>query len=122
MFLILFVLHDNDNLDRILLAWEETGVKGITIIPSTGLGRIRTSALREDLPLIPRLEDLLCHTENLNRTIFTIVEDEEIIDKIVSVTEQIVGDLYEPDTGILAVLPLTRVYGIKQRQHLNPKN
>ena len=37
MFMILFVLHDPEKLDDILTAWEEAGVSGVTILPSTGL-------------------------------------------------------------------------------------
>ena len=37
MFFILFVLHDTDALNDVLTAWEECGVSGVTILPSTGL-------------------------------------------------------------------------------------
>ena len=50
MFFILFVLHDTDALNDVLTAWEECGVSGVTILPSTGLARFRhKGGLREDL-------------------------------------------------------------------------
>jgi len=40
MYFILFVLHDLSNMKDLLHAWEEAGVKGATVLFSTGLGRI----------------------------------------------------------------------------------
>lgn len=115
MYMVLFVLHDTQRLQEILTSWDEVGVSGITILPSTGLGRLRENfALRDDLPLIPRIENLLAHEEKLNRTIFTIVENDEMVNKIVETTEKIIGNLNKPNTGILAVLPVAKVFGLKR--------
>ncbi len=75
MYMILFVLNNPDLLDNLLYAWEEAGVGGITVLPSTGLGRIRQKeGLRDDLPLIPSLTDFYHRHSDLNHTLFTIVE------------------------------------------------
>ena len=114
MYMILFVLHDTNSLEAVMDSWEEAGVAGITILPSTGLGRIRQhTALRDDLPLIPRLEDLLCHEEQLNRTLFTIVPDDATVLRVKEATEQVIGDLSNPNTGIMAVIPLAQVFGLQ---------
>ncbi len=113
-YMILFVLHDHEHFEDVLDAWENAGAPGITVLTSTGLGRMRNSALREDLPLIPRLENLLQHQEIHSHTIFTVVDDEAIIDHILDATQTVVGDLNEPNTGILVVLPVARAYGIKR--------
>lgn len=116
MFMIIFILHDPEHLDSILSVWDEVGVKGITILPSTGLGRLRNhSILREDMPLIPCLEDMFNHVENLNRTLITIVQDEAILEQVVAATQAVIGDLNEPNTGILSVIPLYRVYGLDRK-------
>lgn len=116
MYMILFVLHDPDNLDAVLNAWDEAGVSGITIMPSTGLARFRAKgAWRDDLPLIPSLEDFHEHTEKLNRTLMTIVKGTEMVDKVVSATERVIGDLDLPNTGIMVVLPVASAYGLNRR-------
>ena len=99
------------------MAWEESGVGGITIFPSTGLGRIRQEGpLRDDLPLMPVLRDFFRHQEELvSRTFFSVVEDEAMVDRVLAATESVVGDLEQPDTGILVVIPLARAYGLKKR-------
>lgn len=116
MHLILYVLHDPDKLTELLDSWDSAGVSGITVLPSTGIGRlIGQDMLREDLPLIPSLEDILQAPEKSNRTLFTLVEGEEMIDRVVKATQAVVGDLDEPNTGILAVIPVARTYGLHRK-------
>jgi nitrogen regulatory protein P-II 1 len=115
MYLILLVLNNPDQLENLLIAWEEKGVQGATVLFSTGLGRIRQLAgWRDDMPLIPSLSDFYEAPENMNRTIFTTVKDEAEVDTIVAVTKTVVGDLDESETGLLLVLPLARAYGVNK--------
>ena len=117
MYLILFVLNDPDKLEDLLITWEENGIQGATVLFSTGLGRIRElDAWRDDMPLIPSLRDFYEIPENLNRTIFTIVQDEVQVDAIVAATKNIVGELDEQETGLLLVLPILRVYGANKKK------
>jgi nitrogen regulatory protein P-II 1 len=120
MYMIYFVLHDPNRLKDILEAWEKTGVNGITILLSTGLKRLKASdVLREDLPMIPSLEDLIQQEERTNRTLFTIVKDDEMVEKVVQATQSITGDLNNPNTGILAVLPVVKAYGLDRKTLFN---
>lgn len=115
MIFILFVLHDTAQIDPVLEAWENAGVSGITILPSTGLRRRKKSAsLREDFPLIPSLQDMLSYDESLNRTLFTVVKDQEIADRVLAATQEVVGDLNLPNTGILVMLPVLQAYGLNR--------
>jgi nitrogen regulatory protein P-II 1 len=114
MSMILFVLHDPAKLDELLSAWEQAGVSGATVLYSTGLGRIRQNpSLSEDFPLMPSLEDFLPKVAGLSRTVFTLVDDETIVERVISATERVVGDLSQPDRGLLAVLPVTRLRGLR---------
>jgi len=113
MFMLMYVLHDEERLPEVLSAWEEAGVSGITIFPSTGMGRLmQHAALREDMPLIPSLSDLMeNHEEILNRTLFSLVDSQELIDRVVAATERLVGPLENDNNGIIAVLPVLQIYG-----------
>jgi nitrogen regulatory protein PII len=114
--MVWFVLHDAGLLPDVLSAWKDSGVQGITILPSTGLRRLEESnALRDDIPLIPSLEDLLGDEETLNRTLFSIVDNDEMVTKVVKAAEAIVGDLDKPNTGILCVFPISKVYGLNRK-------
>jgi len=117
MYLILFILNDPDKLEELLIAWEENGVESATVLFSTGMGRIRQlKGWRDDMPLIPSLNDFYEKPENLNRTIFTTVNDEAGIEKVLSATKKVVGDLDEMETGLLLVMPVNRAYGMDKRK------
>lgn len=116
MYMVMFVLHDPSLLKDVLEVWDAAGVSGVTIFPSTGLRRLQTQdVLREDIPLIPSLEDLIQQEERLNRTLFTIVQDDEMVEKVVQATQSITGDLNNPNTGILTVLPVIKAYGLDRK-------
>jgi nitrogen regulatory protein PII len=115
-YMVLMVINDLDDCAPILDAWEDLGVGGVTILESTGLGRARKAGLMENLPIMPSLADFMRHPEQRHRTIFTVVDSEEFVDRIIAATEALVGDLERPDKGILFVLPVLKAKGIQGGQ------
>jgi nitrogen regulatory protein PII len=111
--LVVFVLDNLEQCPAILDAWEEAGAPGITILESTGLGRLR-HILRDDLPLMPSLRDLLASRELHHRTLFTVIEDEATVERVIAATERVIGDLTCHHTGFLFVVPVTRVLGLRK--------
>jgi nitrogen regulatory protein PII len=116
MNLVVFVLDCSEQCPDLLNAWEEAGAVGITILESTGLRRVQ-AALREDLPLMPSLRDLLAGQETHHRTLFTVVPDDATVDRIVAATERVVGDLSRPNSGFLFVVPVSRALGLHKQQN-----
>jgi nitrogen regulatory protein P-II 1 len=115
-YLVIAVVDEIEQCAPLMEAWESAGVTGITILESTGLGRIRKGAnLRDDLPLIPSLRNLLQTREEHHRTLFTVVRDESMIDRIFEATESVLGDLREPNKGIIIALPVARTLGLPKR-------
>ena len=47
-FQIVFVLDNADQCRDILDAWEKAGIRGVTILESSGLGRVRRAGIRDD--------------------------------------------------------------------------
>ena len=112
-FMVMLILDDLDHAPDVFKAWEDAGVVGMTIIESTGLGRMKKHfGLRGDLPLLPSLSALLGTREERHRTIFTVVDNEELIDKLIDVTQEVCGDLNQPNKGVIFVLPVLRAIGI----------
>jgi len=111
-YLVVLIVNDPDDCPDILSAWEEAGVLGVTILESTGLGRIRRAGLRDDVSIMPSLRDLFSRSEIHNRTLLTVVEDREIVDRLVAIAQEIIGDLDEPHTGFLFVVPVIEAYGL----------
>lgn len=110
--MVILVLDNPDQCSGILDAWEDAGVSGVTILESTGLGRLREAGFRDDLPLMPSLMNLLRTREEHHRTLFTVVESEEKVDQLIEATLTVVGPLDEPNKGVLFVLPVSRVIGL----------
>ena len=111
-YLVLLVVDDLNMCSSVLDAWHTANVPGITILESTGMGRLQKGGFRDDLPMMPSLSDLLRSQEHRHRTIFSVVEGEETVDRLIAITEEILGDLNDPDTGMLVALPVARAAGI----------
>ncbi len=109
--MVFLVVDDVEQCPAILDAWEEAGVLGVTILASTGLGRVRKAGLRDDLPLLPNIRDLFESEEVQHRTLFSVVEEQAMVDKMVGAVERIIGDLDDPHTGFLFVIPVSQVFG-----------
>ena len=109
--LLVLVLDNAELLHDVLNAWEEAGVPGATVLESTGLRRVTAMFGRDDMPLVPSLRDLQAHEQDAHRTIFSVLDDDAIVDKAIAATESVVGDLSQPHSGILFVMPVTRVVG-----------
>jgi hypothetical protein len=114
MYLILFVLDNPDKLQDLLDAWEDAGTGGATVLVSTGPQRIRNIGFRNDIPLLPGLDDFYKRIEEFHRTLFTVVKDDKTLEKVVAATQSVVGDLNQPNTGILVVMPAAQVYGLER--------
>lgn len=110
--MVMLVLGDTERYHDIVDAWEATGVKGITMMASTGLGRTRRAGAREGMPLMPSLTDFLRAPEEHHHTLFTVVESDEMVEQLVEVTKRILQDMARPDSGVLFVLPVTRAIGL----------
>lgn len=113
-YLVLLVLNDPDLSDAVLNAWETAGVRGVTILESSGIGRYRQASLRDDLPLMPSLRDLLRGRETHHRTFFSIVEGDAQVEQLARVTQAVTGDFSQPNTGVLFAMPLSHVYGLNK--------
>lgn len=111
-YMVMLVLHKVDVCTDILDAWDAEGVGGITILESSGLGSARRMNLTHDIPLIPSLADFLRLPEHRHRTLFTVVQNESWVDRLIEITENILGDMEDPNSGVIFVLPVVRAHGL----------
>ncbi len=117
--LLVCVLNNLEQCPDILDAWEAAGALGVTILESTGLGRVR-SAVQDDMPLLPSLSDFFISQELHHRTLFTVIKDEATLERIIAATERVIGDFTRQHTGILFVVPVSRVLGLEKRDPEEP--
>jgi len=114
-YLVVLVLDDPDRCRDVLDAWEAAGAPGVTILDSSGLGRVRRAGIRDDLPLMPSLSDLFRRQEDHHRTLFSVVKDQSQAEAIVQATQAVVGELDRGHTGLLFVVPVGQVYGLHKK-------
>lgn len=110
--MLVLVLDDPDKFSAIIEAWETIGIPGVTMLDSVGSRQLRKNARRDDLPLIPSVRTVVAGTEEHNRTLFTVLEDDAMLERAIEAAHEIVGDFMEPQTGILFVVPVARTWGV----------
>ncbi len=115
-YLVVLVLDDPDRCIDVLDAWEAAGAPGVTILDSSGLGRVRRAGMRDDLPLMPSLSDLFRREENRHLTLFSVVKDQSQVEAIAEATQSVVGELDRGHTGLLFVVPVGQVYGLHKKE------
>lgn len=103
------VFEDVGKLDALLEALCAIGVGGATIVESTGLHRRR--AKKVHVPLRFNFEQLGPLLERSNCTLFTLV-DESLVEQCTAAVEKVLGDLDQPNTGVLAAWPAPFVRGL----------
>jgi nitrogen regulatory protein PII len=115
-YLVVLVLDDPERCRDILDAWEVSGAPGVTILDSSGLGRVRRAGIRDDVPLMPSLSDLFRRQEARHRTLFSVVKNQSQVDAIAQATQAIIGELDRGHTGLLFVVPVSQVFGLHKRR------
>jgi hypothetical protein len=65
---------------------------------------------------MPSLSDLFRRQEARHRTLFSVVKDQSQVDAIAEATLAVVGELDRGHTGLLFVVPLSQVYGLRKRR------
>jgi hypothetical protein len=111
MHMVMFVLDDPDLLDKVLDAWDAIHVSGVTIIESTGINR-RVKARQVGAPFMAGINRMMSSVMEGHYTLFTIVKGEEMVEACIIAAEAVVGDLDQPNSGVLAAWPLTNVKGV----------
>ena len=111
MKLLVLVLNDIDLLDDLLQNFINFGIKGATIIDSTGMARFLASHNSEDIPIFGSLKLMLSGRNTFNKTIFVALKDEQV-DTCIKCIKEIIGDLNTPDSGILFTMPIDYIEGL----------
>lgn len=111
---LFLVLNETDFLEDILEAFIEIGVKGATIVDSQGMGRALVTHSDQHIPMFGYLRNLMDDAHPYNKTIFTVLDSQELVDKVVKTVNDVVGDIDRPGVGFIFTMPVGSVYGIGQ--------
>lgn len=115
MYAVMYVSKNVEQAGKIVEIWVKAGIDGITILESAGMHRNSKRGIRDDVGLVFSLTTMLQSQEIHHRTIFSVVKDEETVERIIKATTDYVGDWSRLDVGILFVWPLTHVLGLEKK-------
>ncbi len=110
-YIVVLVLADLDLEEDVKQAWLDAGASWPISLDATGpaLGQ---GYMRDDIPLFPSLSSLRDLDETDLKFIFTIVREKDTIQKIIAVTEKVIGELNSTRNGVIFAAPLTTVAGL----------
>lgn len=110
MELLVIIIEQEKHLRPILDQFYERDISGATVIDSKGMGHL----IADHIPIFAQFAELNRSNE-LCKTIFTVVEDEEKMETAIRIVEETVGDLTEPDTGMFFTVPISHARGYRTR-------
>ncbi|MFH1288928.1 MAG: P-II family nitrogen regulator [bacterium] len=111
MQLLVLVLNKEKYMEKALTIFVEAGIPGATIIDTEGMGR----AVSYDIPVFAALKNILRGTHQYNKTIFSVIEDEEVLDKTIDMIRKSI-DFEKEGTGILFTVPVSKIYGLAREE------
>lgn len=112
MYMLIMVVDDSTRLNEILRAWKDAGVKGITILESTGVNRVLPRPTAE--PMFAGFSQIFGSGRVGHNTLFAVIDELEVAEAAVVATEEVLGDLTKPHTGIIFAVPVVKKWGFPE--------
>jgi len=112
--MLIMVLDDTAHMNNILQGWRNAGVNGVTIMESTGINRV--------LPRETANSGFMGFSQLLgtgrvgHQTLFAVIESMELAEAAKIATENVLGPLTKPHTGIMFVVPVLQTWGIQKHE------
>ncbi|MBM7615196.1 hypothetical protein [Alkaliphilus hydrothermalis] len=114
MHVLFIVLNEVEYLDEILTKFVEIGISGATILDSHGMA-CELCKYDQKIPIIGSLRSFLDSSRPYNKTIFTVVEREELADKAMEAVNEIVHDVSKPGHGLMFTVPVGKIWGVPKK-------
>lgn len=108
MKLLVFILNNEEFLEEVMAAYIEAGVTGATILDSEGMGRFLTY----EVPLFAGFREFMKGNKPYNKTIISVIRDDETFKNVRVLIDEIVGGLDKAGTGIMFTIPVDWAYGL----------
>ncbi len=110
MFVLFIVLNGVDYLEDILAKFVDIGVRGATILDSQGMASAILESQNRGIPLFGLFESLLDDSRPYNKTIFTVLESEELVKKAVAAVYDVMKDVPQIGAGFMFSIPIDNIY------------
>lgn len=110
MYMLIMVLDDVAHREGVLQAWLRAGVQGVTVLESTGVNRVLQRS--EAQSMFMGFGQVFGGGRVGHNTLFAVIDSLELAEAAVRNTEEVVGDLNSPNTGIVFTVPVTKTWGL----------
>lgn len=113
MYALFIVLNEVDYLDDILSGFVENKISGATILDSQGMGSAIANSNNESMPLFSKLRMLIGDSYPYSKTIFTVLENETLVEKAAGVVQDVLSDISDNGAGFMFTVPVAKIYPMK---------
>lgn len=107
--LLVVILYKPSQLPKLLEAWHDIDVPGVTVLTSAGGYRARNWLHQMGLGA---LGGLFGAEEVQSKTLLTVIEGDDMLERAIIEAERVIGDFNQPDRGLLFVVPVSRAEGV----------
>lgn len=104
MYLLFAVIENEDLLDEIITGWLDMGITGATVIETTGALQLIT----QHIPIFAGLRSLTSGGGRHNKTIFTAIENKEMLEQAIGFIEDLCKKKQKTRQGVYFVTPITK--------------
>jgi nitrogen regulatory protein PII len=116
MYALFIVLNEVNQLDEILERFVKIGVKGATVLDSQGMAGAMMHGPNKNIPLFGSLRTLMDNARPYNKTIFTVLESEELVEQTVSAVQDVLANKVSAGLGFMFSVPIGKVYSMSPKQ------
>ncbi len=103
-------------------SWQEAGAPGVTILRSYGLYSLQKAIQHGDVELPRMVSSVAAAMAHIidsveqNGEILLSIVDADMVDQLVEAASKVLGDLTEPDSGLLLVIDVERAIGVRDHR------
>jgi nitrogen regulatory protein PII len=117
---LFIVLNETEFLSDVLFKMRQLDIRGATVIDSCGASSKEKGVY--NLPVIGGFMKSLEGDVRENKTIFSVIEREEQVNRVMDHIEKLLGgDMKKPHKGVMFVLPVTHFRGGELERHIESR-
>ncbi|MCT4660452.1 MAG: hypothetical protein N4A40_01225 [Tissierellales bacterium] len=90
---------------------------GATTLDSVGMGKILLEH-NVNIPMFSSIRRLLEGDRPYNKTIISVVKEEETLNEVIEDIQNTLGDLSKPGIGFMFVIPVLDIYGFNSKKNI----
>ncbi len=121
MYVLFIVLNKVEHLTEILTKMKDLGLRGATVIDSMGSKNIVAKEMH-NVSFLYSMVKTLEGDQRTNKTIFSVIERKEQVDRAMDAIEKILGgDMNKPSQGIMFVMPVSHIRGGELERHIESR-